>query len=502
MKLLNTLVMFLLIVTIAASAFGQVSKWQENYAMGIQLMKENKFPQAVKYLEEAANVAVSEIGKDNRDVATIYYNIGVIYNRMEIFSRAITNLSKAVEIMEKILTENDAELADFMVELADLYYDQGDYFSAIDLYEKLTGILEQNNKGYVDIAKFSKRIGEICMGLDDMEKSEVYYLKALTALEKEHGVEAQELIPFLKEIGEFYSMKGEQDNVIEYYSRILSIIEDDDFFEDIDVLLATHRDLGDLYKEAGRNDEAERHYKEAYNISRNEFGSSSDKTDNALDNYYQFRKSIGKSATRFEDLPRGSVALTAGYFNSAINDIEKDFIFRPKFEATFSIQVFRNYYLSYSAGTLKTYMDVRTYDRSDPLDRFNGFVNGANFKVNTHAIGLTFLVKEFLNFDQTSNWIGAGVTFLNSRRIETIQYQEYVTEGNNLYLDTKEDKVKTPFEATGFYMELGHRVTFPDFLRKNMAMGITIGTRYEFGKTKGLNVGGFTIFAGTNFLIF
>ncbi len=502
MKTAKTLSILIVILAVTTASNAQVSKWQENYAIGTKLMGENKYPQAVKYLELAAKEATAEIGEKNKDVATIYYNIGVIYNRIEIFSRAITNLSKSVEIIESILPPDDPEIADFMVDLADLYYDQGDYFSAIDLYEKLTAILEKNNQGNKEIARFSKRVGEICMGLDDMEKAEVYYLKALKANETEYGRESQNLIPFLKEIGEFYSMKGETSSVIDYYKRILSIIEADDFFEETDVILATHKELGDLYKAAGNDDEAERHYKEAYNISRSEYGLSSEKTDTALDDYYQFRKSIGRSTIRYEDLPRGVVALTAGYFNSAITDVERDFIFRPKYEAAFSLRIFRNYFISYSISRLKTYMDLSNYERNDPLGRLNGFINKANFKMKGQNIGLTFLIKEFFNIDQTSNWISAGVSIMESTRMEAIEYQEYERIGDDLWLVTREDKTETPFDATGFYLELGHRVTFPDFLRKNMAMGITIGTRYDFGKTDGLNVGGFTIFAGTNLLIF
>jgi tetratricopeptide (TPR) repeat protein len=470
--------------------------------MGIKLMGENKFPQAVKYLEEAVRDAVQEMGEDNKDVATIYYNIGVIYNKMEIYSRAITNLAKSVEIIEKILPENDPEIVDYIAELTDLYYDQGDFFSAIELYEKLISIIEHNDRDNKNLAIYSRKVGEICLGLDDMEKAEIFYLKALNAQEKEYGAENQELIPFLKEVAEFYSMKGETVNVLEYYNRILSIIKSDDFFEDIDLLLETHKKLGDLYKEAGNLDEAERHYKESYKISRNEYGFASEKTDSALDDYYLFQKSIGKSVIRYEDLPRGSITLTAGYFNSAINNIEEDFLFRPKFEVTFSMRVYRNYFLSYSASTLKTYMDTRAYDRSDPQNRLYGYVSGANFRMNTQNIGLRFLVKEFFNLAHTSNWIGAGVSVMKSKRKETIEYQEYETLAGELWLVTKKEITEIPFEATGFYIEVGHRATFPDFLRKNMAMGVTFGTKYDFGKNEDLNVGGFTIFVGTDFLIF
>ncbi len=79
---------------------------------------------------------------------------------------------------------------------------------------------------------------------------------------------------------------------------------------------------------------------------------------------------------------------------------------------------------------------------------------------------------------------------------------EYQIINGNTFLVTVEDTVEEIIKSNGFFVSLGHLVTFPDFISNNTTMGIMLEVKYDYGKFNKENVGGVTFFMGVNFLIY
>jgi len=142
------------------------------------------------------------------------------------------------------------------------------------------------------------------------------------------------------------------------------------------------------------------------------------------------------------------------------------------------------------------------YSSLDIFNENDEHVIGTKFKLSSNNIGIKFHVKEFFNIDNTGNWISTGISNIDSRKIEKVNYKCTVIINGNEFLVTREKDNEYSSNSTGFFIELGHSVTYPNFIMKNMTMGISFGARYEYCKFEGSNIGGFTFFAGTSLLIY
>ncbi len=486
----------------SSTSFAQLNEWQEDYSTGTKLMGEGKLSLAVEYLVRAAAGAVADIGTDNRDVAVIYYNIGILYNKMNVQTRAVINLKKSIDILEKILPENDPELAEFMTDLADLYYEQGDSFAALDLYSRICAIYAEKNTISEAHAKALNRTAMIYTALDDSENAGDFMIRSLHVLEEQYGNDSIELIPCLKDIAMLYTMIDSIDNSIETQERIISILAANPEITSADELIAAHKNIGELQKNAGNMDAANRHYRESFILSRNVYGLSSYETDSALDEYYEFRKSIGWSSIRYEDLPRMVLTAAAGYFSTPDASIGKKYRLRPRFEGQLSYRFYRNYCLYYSAGTLSSEMFEKYYTVVDYYNELDEHTIGSKYKLISNNIGLKFHINEFFDVENSANWITAGVSIIDSKKTERIKYKTVeIINGNEMTVQREKDRLDLS-NGTGFFFELGHSITHPNFFLKNMTMGVSFGVRYEFCRFQGSDIGGFTLFAGTSFLIY
>lgn len=140
--------------------------------------KNQKFDEAAKFGQQAVDLSIKIYGKNNRETAVAFTNLGVIYREKKKFRESVESLQKAVAVYESIPDLKSRE--------------------QVTAYETLA-------------------FSQILSGKE--KEAEANYLKAIETAENKFGKESKESFSPTFGLGNFYAREKEFDKADEFYLK-------------------------------------------------------------------------------------------------------------------------------------------------------------------------------------------------------------------------------------------------------------------------------------------
>lgn len=150
--------------------------------------------------------------------AEILNNLGISYNDMGDYGKAIECYKKALEIGKNALGNNHPDIALYYNNLGSSYYSIGDYKRAIEYHEKA---LEINN--HPDVTLSYNNLGTAYSRLGDYNKAIEYHKKALEIIKNTFGDNHPDVAVTYNNIGGIYNDLGDYRLAIVFFEKALEI---------------------------------------------------------------------------------------------------------------------------------------------------------------------------------------------------------------------------------------------------------------------------------------
>lgn len=171
-------------------------------------------------------IAEEFYGTEHENTATIYNNVGLVYDDQGNYSKALEYYSKALIIREKILGEGHPSIATSYNNIGAVYYSQGNYSQALVNYSKALAIQEKClGIEHPGTTNSYNNIGSTYCSQGDYSKALEYYVKALAIQEKVLGINHPDTANSYNNIGMVYRYLGNYTKALKYYSKALAIQE-------------------------------------------------------------------------------------------------------------------------------------------------------------------------------------------------------------------------------------------------------------------------------------
>jgi len=194
--------------------------------IGINYEDMGNYPKALEYHLKALAIREKILSKQHPDTAESYNNIGRIYGGMGNYPEALKYLRKAFGIQEKILGKQHPNTATSYNNIGKIYDAMGDYSKALE-YELKSLVIREKilGKKHPDTATSYNNIGKIYDAMGDYSKALEYELKSLVIREKILGKKHPDTATSYNNIGKIYGAMGDYSKALEYESKSLAIRE-------------------------------------------------------------------------------------------------------------------------------------------------------------------------------------------------------------------------------------------------------------------------------------
>ena len=206
-----------------------ISNLYHFYMFGLD--KQKKHIEALKYEDKTLELRNNVYGKNEKETASTYNLVGVIYYNHGKYDKAFPYLDKALEIRKEIYNvakteENDLYVARTYNNIGIFYFYVGDYQSALNYYNEALKIKEKY-KDYKDTAFTYNNTGANYDSIshDANNKALYYHFKALSIREKEYGIENVNTAFTYNNIGVIYKNQGNYHDALIYLHKSLKTRE-------------------------------------------------------------------------------------------------------------------------------------------------------------------------------------------------------------------------------------------------------------------------------------
>ena len=138
------------------------------------------YDKALEYHFKALEIKKDVLGENHPNTAMSYNNIGEVYRNLGNYDKALEYFSKALEIFKEVLGENHPNTASYYNNIGAVYYNLGDYDKALEYFNKALEIYKVvSGEKHPDTASSYNNIGAVYDDLGDYDKALGYYFKAL-----------------------------------------------------------------------------------------------------------------------------------------------------------------------------------------------------------------------------------------------------------------------------------------------------------------------------------
>ncbi len=165
------------------------------------------------------SLAISEQLGDQRGIALVLKNIGIIYKEQGDYPRALDYYTQSLAISEQLGDQQG--IAGALQNIGIIYKVQGDYTKALDYYTQSLAIAKQS--GFDGMARLLANIGNVYNIQSDYPKALDYYTQSLAISEQLRDQLAITIV--LQNIGTFYYYQGDYPKALDYYTQSLEISE-------------------------------------------------------------------------------------------------------------------------------------------------------------------------------------------------------------------------------------------------------------------------------------
>ncbi|CAF4593578.1 unnamed protein product, partial [Rotaria sp. Silwood2] len=195
-----------------------------NHMLGMVYNRLGEYSKAIKFYERALDINEKTVPQNLPRLASSYNNIGAVYYNMGEYSKALSSYERSLEIRKIALPPNHPDLAGSYGNIGNVYRNMGEYSKALLYYEKDLEIsqttLPPNHphlaSSYGNIGNVYNNMGEYSKALSSYERSlEIWKI----ALPPNHP----DLASSYLNIGSVYYNMGEYSKALTSYERSLEI---------------------------------------------------------------------------------------------------------------------------------------------------------------------------------------------------------------------------------------------------------------------------------------
>lgn len=224
--------------------------------LGLVLLKQNKFDEAIRYLKLSI-----EIAKKNNDFLSVsksLHNIGYIY---ELKSETVTALEYYFKALKEKRNFNDsASVGSTLNNIGNIYYSNIDYNKALKYYSQSLKITEFLK----DSADIAMRLYNIARTYKQMNKYDLATENLLKALQiNKQNKDSAQIARVYNSLGGLYDSWEKYDDAINYYNKAINILDkENDKIE----LARVYNNIADIQEINGNLKLAKSYYKQATDI--------------------------------------------------------------------------------------------------------------------------------------------------------------------------------------------------------------------------------------------
>ncbi len=294
--MIKTKLIILILIIINNYCFAEKStnKFKEK---GNNYYSQSNFDSALFYYNKALNFAEPDSEK-----ATIYSNIGSIYEDLSNYNKALNFYKKSLETYRSL--NNKQGISASLNQIGNVYYRWGDFENAIKYYDKGLKIRRKINDK-TGIPSSLNNLGNIYYSWGKFKKALEYYLQAYN--QKLNLNDQKELPSYIINIGSAYLSLKDYNNARKYYNLALEKATEQN---NKHIISSCYINMGVLAFEQGNNSEALKYYKKAYNIIS--------KTNSRLELAYVLRN-IGEVYIKLKEYPNAQK-----YFNQSLKTAKQE----------------------------------------------------------------------------------------------------------------------------------------------------------------------------------
>jgi tetratricopeptide (TPR) repeat protein len=193
-----------------------------------QLYREGRFQEAARVGERALSVAEKSYGPEHLKVAEVLDALGVTYNSLKDYKKALSYIERALAIYKRTPGEQSKETVHALNTLAMNYDAQEKFVEAQDTYEKALAIAEKVLPPNDEMrATLYNNRGQLFSDQDQFKEAAADYERALEILEKDQGKAYWDPKVALTMNNLAYVKKklGDVDDAMMLYERSLKILE-------------------------------------------------------------------------------------------------------------------------------------------------------------------------------------------------------------------------------------------------------------------------------------
>ena len=230
------------------------------------------YDKALGYYEKALHIHEKVLGTEHRNTAATYNNIAIVYKATGDYDKALGYYEKALEIYKKVIGTEHPYTAATYNNIAIVYYYKGDYEKALEYLEKALHIREKVlGTEHRNTANTYNNIANVYIATGDYDKALGYLEKDLHIREKVLEVEHPSTAITYNNIAIVYKATGDYDKALKYYDKILNIREKVLGTEHPDTA-NTYNGIACVYDDMGDYDKARYYANKAVKILKNKFG--------------------------------------------------------------------------------------------------------------------------------------------------------------------------------------------------------------------------------------
>ena len=193
---------------------------------------------ALKCLHKSLTIVEETLGENHPEIATLCSNMGLMYNE-------IGDYSKALEFLQKAQGIPGVNSTIIYINLGVLHNSKRDYPQALEYFQKAIDIQKETlSENHPDMATSYSNIGTVYIALKDYAKALEYHQKAWDIRKKMFGENHPATASSYHKIGGIYGHAKNPVRALEFYQKALTIREK---------TLGSHLDTASSYHNAGES---------------------------------------------------------------------------------------------------------------------------------------------------------------------------------------------------------------------------------------------------------
>ena len=238
--------------------------------LGILYRKTGHYEKAEPLFLEAIKTRGKIKGENSLEYGSVLNGLAILYTEMGKYEKAEKLFLESISIKEKLMGKANYRYVGSLINLSLFYEKIGINEKALQLLLEAKDILENDLSAgnNMDYANCLASMATVKVNLGDSEEAEPLFIEAMSIYEKNGGSEKLEYINMMNSLGVMYlKMKNftkAEEFLLESKNKHKALFEKENSIFSLN--------LGDLYWNMGRDEEAETQYSESLKVDENFFG--------------------------------------------------------------------------------------------------------------------------------------------------------------------------------------------------------------------------------------